>query len=392
VAIDALFEKSDLPTRVRGYDAGLRTLTNAYPNDLEARALLAVSLLFDGSGTPAQQQARTEESIRLAQSVFSAQPDHPGGAHYLIHAADNPRYAPRALAAARAYARIAPDAEHALHMPSHIFVQVGAWDDVVASNERAWAASRAWVKSHGAAPTELSFHTLWWLQYGYLQQGRFQAARALIDTARAVLAGVDWNTSDVIDARYAEEQLRFSYARESGDWGVYGGRVPAIAPRNARDSSARTAYFTATDAYQVAFVAAQLGDTARANAVAATLPAWAAIARGEIAALVARARGDTATWIAQLRAAAKADEAVAHLGPPSVSPPQELLGDALLGLGRPKEAIVAYEKSLELMPNRSHALSMLARAQREAGDATGASRTEAKLAVNWRAAERTRSP
>ena len=70
-------------------------------------------------------------------------------------------------------------------MPSHIFVQVGAWDDVVASNERAWAASRAWVKSHGVAPTELSFHTLWWLQYGYLQQGRFRAARALIDTARA---------------------------------------------------------------------------------------------------------------------------------------------------------------------------------------------------------------
>jgi tetratricopeptide (TPR) repeat protein len=391
-AVEALFENGDLPTRVRGYVAGLRSLTTAYPNDLEARALLAVSLLFDGSGTPAEQQARTEESIRLAQSVFAAQPDHPGGAHYLIHAADNPRYAPRALAAARAYARIAPDAEHALHMPSHIFVQVGAWDDVVASNERAWAASRAWVKSHGVAPTELSFHTLWWLQYGYLQQGRFEAARALIDTARAVLAGMDWNASDAIDARYAEEQLRFAYARESGDWGVYGGRVPALAVRNTRDSSDRTGFFTAVDAYQAAFVAAQLGDTVRASAIAATFRPRAVLTRGEIAALVARARGDTATWIAQLQAAATDDETRVHLGPPPVFPPHELLGDALLAVGRPKEAIAAYEKSLELMPNRSHALRMLARAQREAGDAASATRTEAKLAVNWRAAERVRSP
>lgn len=366
-AVEALFEKSDLPTRTRGYSAGLRALTKAYPKDLEARALLAVSLLFDDSGTPAEQQARTEEAIRLAQSVLAAQPDHPGGAHYLIHAADDPRYAPRALAAARAYSRIAPDAEHALHMPSHIFVQVGAWDDVVASNERAWAASRAWVKSHGVAPTELSFHTLWWLQYGYLQQRRFQAARALIDTAHAVLAGIDWKTSDVIDARYAEEQLRFSYARESGDWGIYGGHVPPVAVRNARDSSDRTTYFASVDAYQVGFVAAQLGDTAQANAIAAALNPRAVISRAEIVALVARARGDTATWIAQLQAAAKADEGRVHLGPPNVFPPHELLGDALLAVGRPKEAIAAYEKSLELMPNRTNAVRGLARARRAAG-------------------------
>jgi tetratricopeptide (TPR) repeat protein len=391
-AVEALFEKTDLPTRARGYTAGLRALTSAYPNDLEARALLAVSLLFDGSGTPAEQQARTEESITLAQSVFAAQPDHPGGAHYLIHAADNPRYAPRALAAARAYARIAPDAEHALHMPSHIFVQVGAWDDVVASNERSWTASRAYVKSHGLAPTELGFHTLLWLQYGYLQQGRFRAARVLIDTARTVLAGMDWTTSDAIDARYAVEELRFAYARESGDWNVYGGRVPALAPRNARDSSDRTAFFTAVDAYQVAFVAAQLGDTAQANAIAATFRLRAVLTRGEIAALVARMRGDTTAWLARLEAAAKDDETRVHLGPPPVFPPHEMLGDALLAARRPKEAIAAYEKSLELMPNRSHALSMLARAQRESGDAAGATRTEEKLAVNWRAAERVRSP
>jgi hypothetical protein len=224
-AIEALFDTTDQKARVSGYVAGLRSLTAAHPNDLEARALLAIALLMDDGGTREQRKALTEESIALAQSVFAASPDHPGGAHYLIHAADNPQYASRGLAAARAYAKIAPSAEHALHMPSHIFVQVGAWGDVVSSNERAWAASRAWVKSRGVPNTELSFHSLWWLQHGYLQQGRFEAAKGLIDTVRIVLAGIDWTTSDAIDARHALEQLRFSYARESGDWSIYGGRA-----------------------------------------------------------------------------------------------------------------------------------------------------------------------
>src|SRR5688572_6387833 len=215
-AIEALFDTTSRASRVGAYVAGLRSLNAAYPSDLEARALLAIALLMHYDGTPAEQASRTEEAITLAQSIFARAPQHPGGAHYLIHATDNPRYASRGLAAARAYAKIAPDAEHALHMPSHIFVQVGAWGDVVSSNERAWAASRAWVKSRGVPNTELSFHSLWWLQHGYLQQGRFEAAKGLIDTVRNVLAGIDWATSEAIDARHALEQFKFSYARESG--------------------------------------------------------------------------------------------------------------------------------------------------------------------------------
>jgi hypothetical protein len=137
----------------------------------------------------------------------------------------------------------------------------------------------------------------------------------------------------------------------------------------------------------VAFVAAQLGDTTRANAIAATLPARAAISRDEIAALVARARGDTATWIAKLQTAAKADEARGHLGPPSVFPPHELLGNALLEVGRAKEAIAAYRKELELMPNRSNALLGLVRAQRAAGDSAAAARTATRVKTNWQAAD-----
>ena len=386
-AVEALFDTTSAESRVRGYVAGLRTLTKAHPTDLEARAFLAVGLLMDDSGTPAEQTARTEESIALAQSIFATAPQHPGGAHYLIHAADNPKYAAKGLAAARAYAKIAPDAEHALHMPSHIFVQVGAWDDVVSSNERAWPASRAWVKSHGVPNTELSFHSLWWLQYGYLQQGRFGAAKALLDTVRATLDGIDWATSDAIDARYAASQFRFLYAAETGDWSVFGGSAPAPAVANPKVTGDRAQFYARAETYRRAFVAAMLGDTALAKQVADSLPERAMIARGEVAGLVAKARGDTANWIASLGAAAKLDAANPHLGPPGTFPPSELYGDALLAIGRSQEAVAAYRQQLELMPNRSRSLMGLARAQRKAGDAAGAAKTEAQLRRNWRAAD-----
>ena len=386
-AVEALFDTTSLKSRTQGYVAGLRTVAAANPNDLDARALLAIALLMEPASSTAEDKAQTEEAIALAQSVFAKAPQHPGGAHYLIHAADNPKYAAKGLAAARAYAKIAPDAEHALHMPSHIFVQVGAWDDVVSSNERAWAASRAWVKSHGLPGTELSFHTLWWLQYGYLQQGRYAAARALMDTVRLALDGTDWVTSDAIDARYAQLQFSYLYARETGDWSVYGGHAPDPAVANPKVTGDRAQFFAMAATAGRAFIAAQVGDTAPAKEMLESLPERAVIARGEAAGLLAKARGDTTNWIASLESAAKVDAGVAHLGPPGSYPASELLGDALLAVGRAKDAVAAYRQQLELMPNRSRTLLLLARAQRKAGDAAGASKTEAQLRRNWRAAD-----
>jgi tetratricopeptide (TPR) repeat protein len=386
-AVEALFDTTSLESRVRGYVAGLRALAAAHPNDLDARAFLAVSLLMDQGGSEADEKARTEEAIALAQSVFAKAPQHPGGAHYLIHAADNPKYAAKGLAAARAYAKIAPDAEHALHMPSHIFVQVGAWDDVVSSNERAWPVSRAWVKTHGLPNTELSFHSLWWLQYGYLQQGRFAAAKALLDTVRLTLDGIDWATSDAIDARYAPIQFSYLYARETGDWSVYAGHTPPPVVANPKVVGDRAQFFAMAETAGRAVIAALLGDTAQAKQMVESLPERATITRGEVAGLLARARGDTANWIASLETAAKLDAGIGHLGPPSSYPPSELLGDALLAVGRAKDAVAAYRQQLELMPNRSRTLLLLARAQRKAGDTAGAAKTEAQLRRNWHAAD-----
>lgn len=399
-AVEALYQGNELESRIRGYVAGLRALTSKYPDDLEARALLAIALQMRGAGyRNEEQRERTIEAITLAESIFKSQPDHPGGAHYLIHAADNPELASRGVAAARAYAKIAPDAEHALHMPSHIFVQIGAWDDVVSSNERAWAASRAWVRSHGVPNTELSFHTLSWLEYGYLQQGRYAAARAVLDTIAVVLKGVDWSRADAdslgghrpaIDARYALELSRFSYARETGDWTVFGGKAPAPVPPS-RIASDRASFFAMQGAYTRAYTAGVLRDTITAKALPpsfadAGLPGT--VARAHVSALTARARGDIDAYLASLRDAADADAQMAHAGPPVFVPAHELLGQALLEAGRFDEAVKAFEKSLQLMPNRSASLLGLARAHWNAGNRGATRQAYKKLRANWHSADR----
>jgi tetratricopeptide (TPR) repeat protein len=134
-------------------------------------------------------------------------------------------------------------------------------------------------------------------------------------------------------------------------------------------------------------VAGLLGDTTQARAVLDSLPERSVIGRAQVSALLAKSRGDTAHWIAGLSAAAKADELVVHFGPPSVYPPHELLGDALLTVGRANDAIAAYTKGLELMPNRSRTLLGLARAQRAAGDGAAAAKTETRLRENWQRAD-----
>ena len=149
------------------------------PDDLEAAAFYALSLM--------RSVRRGEGSIRqdmqagsIAQAVFRENPDHPGAAHYVIHAFDDPVHAPVALYAALKYADIAPAAVHALHMPSHIFVHLGMWDYLAASNRASWAASVERVNR--------SFHALYWLHYAYLQQGLYDKAEECLDEIRAVTA------------------------------------------------------------------------------------------------------------------------------------------------------------------------------------------------------------
>jgi tetratricopeptide (TPR) repeat protein len=396
-AVEALYVDADLPTRARGYADSMRALAERDPHDLEAAAFASIAQLiatYAGALDEARRASAREAAIAFADRVFRANRDHPGAAHYLIHAYDDPAVAERGLEVARAYAEIAPDAQHALHMPSHIFVQVGLWDDVVASNERAWAASRAWTDRRSAGPTSLDFHSLEWLQHGYLQQGRFQAARALVDTARAVLAGADLTGS--VDPYYAVARLAFRQSAETGDW-----RSPPVVvadPGSAQAAESRYAFFSLTAKYQAAVGAVLHGDTRAASieAIGQEVAARAAAQQGSgqaaimllhVDALLARAHGDGETAITLLSRASDLEDAIAPVGPPNILPTLEWLGALLLEAGRAEEAAATYERALARWPNRSASLLGLARARRALGDDAAAAECYRSLLANWHSAD-----
>src|SRR5262249_54169389 len=124
----------------------------------------------------------------IASAILGRNPQHPGAAHYALHAYDDGEHTAMGLKAARIYAKIAPASSHALHMPSHVFLPLGMWDEAVASDEASFAASVEWVKRRGASSAQQDFHSLSWLQYEYLQQGRFAKARELLDPVKRAIA------------------------------------------------------------------------------------------------------------------------------------------------------------------------------------------------------------
>ncbi|HSL83986.1 MAG TPA: tetratricopeptide repeat protein, partial [Thermoanaerobaculia bacterium] len=184
-AVELLFaENGEKHARDEAYLEAMARLAERWPDDFEARTFHALALegVAYGGGVP--DERRFSLLMRAAaelEELFDDRPDHPGVLHYLIHAYDDPVHAPLGLRAARLYAEVAPAAHHALHMPSHIFVQLGRWDQAAASNEDAWAASAAWVEEDGLPLGHRDYHSLSWLLYAYLQQGRLAAARELLD-------------------------------------------------------------------------------------------------------------------------------------------------------------------------------------------------------------------
>jgi tetratricopeptide (TPR) repeat protein len=393
-AVEALFADVDLSMRVRGFAEAMRGVTARYPDDLDAAAFTSLALMFVGQVgqlPPHQRQTARADAVTFAQRVFAADPNHPGGVHYLIHATDDPELAPRGLEAARRYAEIAPEAEHAQHMPSHIFVQLGLWSDAVASDERAWAASRAEIKARQLSNADLSFHSLQWLQYAYLQSGRYRASRGTIGTAREVLSGVDLSVPAYTDARYTVGWLEFQHAATTGDWSGAVCEQSAVKPPQ-QGVSDRERSFNMTASYQVA-IAAVMCDRG-ATAIETLRKQVAALPTGPNPLRAALLHAELLTYIGGKPSAnldtLLADPATpsrAPVGPPSTLRLEELLGQARLKAGRPREAIGAYERALQLTPNRSSALLGLARARRAAGDAQGAAEAYRRLLDNWRHAD-----
>jgi tetratricopeptide (TPR) repeat protein len=243
---------------------------------------------------------------------------------------------------------------------------------------------------------DLSFHALQWLQYAYLQQGRYRAARALIDTARTVLAGIDVAQAGYSDARYTVRSLEFLYASNSGDWsGVCGSATEA--PPGRVGASDRERGMHAAAAYQTAIIAMSCGrvDGPAVEFVKkqnSSIPAGDpsrptyVTAQAHLDAVAATQRGDFARAVDVLQPVAAAP-ARPPVGPPGALRTHELLGESLVRAGRAREAVVAYERALELTPKRATALLGLARARRAAGDLAGASEAYTQLLANWHGAD-----
>ena len=303
-----------------------------FPDNVEIAAFYALSLqgLAAGWGKKTAEDERLlDESAHLLQELFERHPRHPGVLHYLIHALDDPVDAPRALAAADIYTEVAADASHALHMPSHIYVQLGEWEKVVASNRRAWAASERWVARKGLGDSKKDFHALSWLHYGLLQLGDFDEA----DRVRRILrdnGGGRWNSEPVWEARRLVE---------SEDWAM-----------ELSDSSREEMRFAR------AYAAARRGELrgARKGIDSLTGSGDTEILRLELEALVAAEQGKTERAADLLAKAGRLEEETrTPSGPPDlVKPALELYGEVLLDMGHCEEAIEAFERSLARMPKR----------------------------------------
>jgi hypothetical protein len=177
-AIELLYGEGTKYDRDVAYRDFMEGLTKKYEGNHEVSAFYAISLL--GSSRNGREDLLYEKSARIVQGIIAENPKHPGALHYLIHSYDDPDHAHLAKAAADGYSKTAPDAAHALHMPSHIYVALGAWDDVVTSNIASWNASVKRKERMALDHTANSYHALNWLQYGLLQRGETELATSVL--------------------------------------------------------------------------------------------------------------------------------------------------------------------------------------------------------------------
>ena len=400
-AVETLYGEGDKLERDRAYSKLMGRMAERFPDDDEAKVLYALSLL--GTVRPGDKGfARQMKSAAILADVQQRNPQHPGVAHFTIHSFDDPEHAPLGLRAADLYARIAPEAPHALHMPTHIYVQLGMWDRVLASNEAAWAASVKWQEGKGLSLTKRDFHTLEWRQYGALQLGQYDKARDLVPLAEEVAA----QTGDA-RVRFYAVAMRARYVIESRRYAD----LPLPELPTAPVTGAQAHWINASLNYQISAAglsAAHLGQYDKAEEAARRLRSRAQmrkdggasaydvlpieLAAAEIEGLARFRKGDTQGGLERLLEAARLEDG---LDPPSgpafpIKPAHELYGEILLQARRGPEAQKAFETALQRMPRRSLSLLGLARAAHASGDEEAAADAYGQLATSWAAADASR--
>ena len=378
-AAGALYEGHETvpnPRRLQAYSDTLRRMYRDYPREAEVAIYYALSLIATAPATDTT-FARQKRAAAILNPLFRRFPQHPGLAHYIIHANDSPRLASLGLDAARRYAQIAPYAPHALHMPSHIFVRLGLWDEMIAANKRAYEAGVTYAHARhlpGVAPEQ--FHALDYLVYAYLQVGRDSLARVFVVEGLG-LATAPGGGGDRLVAAYNRAAMEARGPLERGDWeaaarlplraGVEGGIGEALV-RFARGLGAARSGDTAQARAEVAGLAAI--ETALAGQPGYDWSRIVGVKKDVVAAWLQLAAGDTAGALREAHAAAgREDRAEKHpVTPSELLPARELEGDMLAAVGQYRAARAAYDATLRREPGRARSLFGAAHAAELAGD------------------------
>ncbi|HUR19980.1 MAG TPA: hypothetical protein VMZ90_04175, partial [Vicinamibacterales bacterium] len=366
-------ETMDQRSRVLAYEKAMAALAAAYPNDHEASIFWALSLTASALPTD-KTYANQLKAGAILEKLFPAQPDHPGITHYIIHSYDVPALADKAVSAAKRYATLAPSAPHALHMPSHTFTRVGAWQESIDTNIASAEAAR---KANARAEM---LHAMDYMAYAYLQTGQDKAVQALVTSTPEIAAAFDPNAITGAAAGsagvFALASIPARWALERRDWAAAASLEPkssSVPWADAMTHFARALGASHTgkldDARQSIAALKNIQD----RLVEAKEAYWGeqvGIQREGALAFLAMAEGKTAEALATMRAAAVREDATekSAVTPGPIAPARELLGEMLLEMKQPAEALKEFQATLKKEPNRFRALYGAAKAASLDGD------------------------
>ncbi len=414
-AVAALYKNAGTGSRSErdeAYRGEMKAVYEKYPDD-ETKLFYGLSIL----GTIKEGGKDLEKQVtatRLFEEVYAKNPQHPGVLHYLIHGYDDPVNAADGLKAARAYAKTAAAVPHAQHMPSHIFTRLGYWEESAATNENAWRTSEKDVKRSGESDDYRDFHSLNYLQYAYLQLGRYRDARRVTDIIKAQYEALTNKRTSPdtpeLQARHVRGRTIYAlpdrvaygyfdmltrYIVEAGDWQAVP-KVPLVAP--SRD-------FVAMKLQLEAMAAAKRGDAAGAKSAADRIVPLSnepdqhpftkqiiTMQAKEAEAIAAQAAGDQEGAIAKMNEAIAIEDSLYALSQPPypIIPAHELFGSMLLEMKRPADAMRHFTETLRRTPGRPKAIYGIARAAEGLGDKQTAIKRYTELLELWKHADKDR--
>ncbi|MCL2384351.1 MAG: hypothetical protein FWC84_00750 [Alphaproteobacteria bacterium] len=411
-AVAALYKDAGAGSKLardQNYRDAMATLYAQYPDD-ETALFYGLSIL-GAIPTGSKGFEQQEQAAKLFEAVYAHHPEHPGVLHYLIHVYDDPQHAQLGLKAARAYAQAAAAVPHALHMPSHIFTRLGYWKESAATNLRAWEASEADVRRAEESGAYRDFHSLNYLEYAYIQLGRYRDAQHTVDIIHAQYDALpDKNTAPdtpQLQSKHARgrtiyavpDRVAYGYFDmltrlivESGRWDEVK-NIPLLVP--SRD-------FMAVKLQWEAKAAAVRKDAGAAEAASKKLallsqePGQHPFAKliitlqaKEAEAFATEAAGDADNALSKLKEAVAIEDSIDDLSQPPYPPipANELCGEFLLKINRPAEASTYFLKALQRTPNRPKVIFGLARAAQALGDMETAGKRYEEFLALWRTAD-----